>query len=291
VITQTGRFNSSITRVWPIFNYLLHRDPTGMTWLPDLLRLGDHRNITCHHAPGELLKDPSTFTRPIPRNMRGILGEHGCAALGRLRLAFEADFAPPKAFLSWLLQNPRSLIWPESRPGVRMAYGKTTQAKREALIGGDVDVRAEALNLLAIHGTEPSPRAWWAFEGWTNVDCWLETDRLILFIEGKRTEQISAATAWFPARNQIVRNIEVAAQYAEARAKEFAVMLCAESHLAMDDRSFNSSLPHLSASEQQKLRSRFLGCVTWSQVRDALCPEFTLPNTVDEAVAVCATCR
>jgi len=36
-----GRFNSSLTRVKPTFNALYKKDPTGQTWLLDLLRLGN----------------------------------------------------------------------------------------------------------------------------------------------------------------------------------------------------------------------------------------------------------
>jgi hypothetical protein len=58
-------------------------------------------------------------------------------------------------------------------------------------------------------GPKGSARKWWAFEGITKVDCWLETDRLVLFVEGKRTETLSKFTAWFPARDQLTRNLDL----------------------------------------------------------------------------------
>jgi hypothetical protein len=121
---------------------------------------------------------------------------------------------------------------------------------------------------------------------WTSVDCWLETEGFVLFIEGKRTEPISAATAWYPARNQIVRNLEVAAAYALANRKEFAVMICAEHPISLPDELFDLSLPHLDAAERDVLRDRYLGCVTWTQIREVLCPELQLPHTVAEAVSI-----
>jgi hypothetical protein len=39
--------------------------------------------------------------------------------------------------------------------------------------------------------------------GHTEVDCWLETERLLLFVEGKRSESLSASTHWYPKRNQL----------------------------------------------------------------------------------------
>jgi hypothetical protein len=109
---------------------------------------------------------------------------------------------PPQRFLTWLLNNPHSLVWPVSSKGEPVKFGQSTQSLRERLISGDEIARSEALR--SIHNGVSARRAWWAFEGWTSVDCWLETDQLVVFIEGKRTEPISAATSWFPVRNQVV---------------------------------------------------------------------------------------
>jgi hypothetical protein len=35
-----GELNSSVTRVWPIFDWLFRSDPTGLAWLSPLLCLG-----------------------------------------------------------------------------------------------------------------------------------------------------------------------------------------------------------------------------------------------------------
>ena len=50
------------------------------------------------------------------------------------------------------------------------------------------------------------------------IDCVLMTDRLVISIEGKRTEPLSAATDWYPQRSQLVRNLEAANQLARGRA-------------------------------------------------------------------------
>jgi hypothetical protein len=52
--------------------------------------------------------------------------------------------------------------------------------------------------------------AWWRFEGVTRLDCVLMTENLVVTIEGKRTEGLSSSTEWYPARTQIVRNLEAA---------------------------------------------------------------------------------
>jgi hypothetical protein len=134
-------------------------------------------------------------------------------------------------------------------------------------------------------------RQWWAFEGFTNVDCRLETESLVLFIEGKRKEDISSAINWYPDRNQLVRNLEAAADEAGRIGKDYAVLLCAERCLPLSEADLNKSLPHLSEERRRELRAHFLGCVTWSELRQTLCPDLALPNTVGEAVPLCAALR
>lgn len=36
---KIGLYDNSITRVWPIFQTLSHKDPTGLSWLPNILKL------------------------------------------------------------------------------------------------------------------------------------------------------------------------------------------------------------------------------------------------------------
>jgi hypothetical protein len=46
------------------------------------------------------------------------------------------------------------------------------------------------------------------------IDCVLMTPELVVAIEGKRTEPLSAATDWYPKRSQLVRNLEAGKQLA-----------------------------------------------------------------------------
>lgn len=61
----------------------------------------------------------------------------------------------------------------------------------------------------------PSRSGWWRFEGSSHIDCVLETDRLVVTVEGKRTETLSPATHWYPSRSQLGRNLEAARQLAK----------------------------------------------------------------------------
>ncbi len=283
-----------MTRVWPVFDYLFANDATGRSWLPLLLRLGRPPARAANDwmkAPGELLPSIARFSREIPGNLSRVLGVDGCAKLKRLRGAFESEFAPPASFLGWMLAHPERLTWPKERGGQPRRFVEPTQHLRELLLGGDAGTQARAMQALKRAGAKRSRRQWWAFEGWTSVDCWLETDRLVLFIEGKRTEPIASATDWFPARNQVARNVEVAAELAKQPRKDFGVMVCTEQPVTLTQDQFNDSLPHLGEAERNELYEHYLGCVTWQQVRDALCPASELPASVDMAVEFCARFR
>jgi hypothetical protein len=98
------------------------------------------------------------------------------------------------------------------------------------------------------------------------------------FVEGKRTEPLSASTLWFMQRNQLWRNVEAAAQL--AKDKEFAVVLAVESAadgkalLAGVADSLVASYPHLSVERRHDLPRHFLGFVTWHD----LVTRFGLPS-------------
>ena len=70
------------------------------------------------------------------------------------------------------------------------------------------------------------PSSGGAFEGFTEVDCCIVTDRLVLLIERKRTEGLSESTAWYRGRNQLHRNLEAARELAGGR--EYAVIVIGE---------------------------------------------------------------
>src|SRR5207249_2024706 len=122
-----------------------------------------------------------------------------------------------------------------------------------------------ARRALAQDGVAHSSRRWWAFEGFTEVDCCLQTDKLVLLMEGKRTESLSESTVWYAGRNQLHRNLEAARDLAKGR--EFGVLLIAEEPLrdsALGD--IRVGFPHLSHDERSELMTHYLGCITWRQL-------------------------
>ena len=283
-----GKHNSSVTRVWPVFDCLFAGDPTGASWLPELLLTGSRAGLadrTIRRDPGDLLPQLARFGLALPGSVKKAVGRAQAARITHIRNAYERELPPSVAFLRWLLEHPDRLTWPKERDGSDRVFGSKTQDLRKRLLRGEARVRAEALDKLAKHGANGSRWKWWAFEGLTSADCVLETESLLVLVEGKRTEPISSSTDWFPARNQVIRNVEVANALAGNR--NFAVLLCAQTPIELDERAWSDSLPHLTPDAIARLKDHYLGCATWTAVASRLCPTLTLPGTVDEAITTC----
>ena len=279
-----GQYNSSITRVRPVFQRLFRKDPTGEQWLAPLLLLATEQvayatRLAKH--PG--LLDPKLLQpRTYPDR---ILKSYGRSEI-ELESCFEKPLPPPERFLQWLLEHSDQMTWPEEGAS---PLGDETKRKRERLFGRHnpqeaVSVREDALEELDFSGASNSTRKWWAFEGFTEVDCYLETDRLVLLIEGKRTEPISSATRWYPARDQLLRNLEVA--QVQAGSKKFAVMVLAEETIApISKETIEQSLPHFTQGERDELMTHYLGSVRWQDLCAATgIPFESLPATVEDVV-------
>ena len=289
-----GEMNSSVTRVWPVFDCLLSNDPTGEKWLAPLLQLGSlsgNASTAIIEQPGPLLQELARFELSIPRSLSKVLRKERKERIdGVIRNCFERDIPPSENFLRWLLGNPGQLVWP-TKGDEEKTYKAETQEKRKKLLLGDKTIRDEALNKLRRLGIARSKGKWWAFEGFTSVDCMLETERILLLIEGKRTEPISSSTDWFPQRNQVIRNLECAKEMAERKGKQYFVLLCAEERIEIPDSAWSASLPHFKEQAIEELRQHYLGCVTWSEMVQRLCPELQLPDTIDTAIDYCVSLR
>lgn len=251
-----GEFNSSLTRVRPVVNGLLEKDASGRSWLTRLLEM-------------------AIATRPVAINIAdpGSLLESETPDLSeREGKVFERIVPPPTAFLHWLIENPEHMDLWDPR-----AFGATSEDARNwrrklfsASPGERNEAQLEARRCLGSSTNKGSARKWWAFEGFSHVDSCLITERLVLFVEGKRTESVSPATRWFKQRSQLWRNVEAAREFAAG--KEFAVIVAVEDvehgreALRVADSTLAGSFPHLSADERQPLSKHLLGYVTWSGI-------------------------
>ena len=192
-MAAAGEWNSSITRVWPLFLQLLALDFTGKSWLKDLLELAGRQNtlaakmsqLDCTIAAS--LRDERPFKKYEPT-----------ISLPR---CLEYDAPAPERFLRWLIQNPEGVDWLNL---TSEATPSDTYINRNKLCARDAEAIESALNQLALVGSQNSRGngTWWAFEGSTSVDCFLGTSDLVLAIEGKRTEPLSKRTDWVKVRER-----------------------------------------------------------------------------------------
>jgi len=261
-----GLWNSSITRVRPFFQNLLNRDASGLSWLTKLVQLAPkNKDLTSKMA--------MMNCRILDQLMEG-------SKNGRPK-CFEYSVSPSKVFLRWLIEHPERLRVPEN-------YGTKDEEKREnrKCLQGEYGVQRQqemmkdALNLLNEKGAQGSRKQWWAFEGFTRVDCLLETDEFILGIEGKRTDTVSSIIAWFPQRNQIIRNLEAIKE--KAGSKFYAVILMnKDGKDPITDNDFTISLPHYSEQEIAEIKTHYLGAVSWRQACEEVGLIYSaLPETI-----------
>ncbi len=252
-----GQYDSSRTRVVPIFTRLYCTDPTGRTWLQPLVELPTH-----------------------PGRLRATVGSSPLSEA--LWWPHEKRLSPPDNLLGWLIKNVKV-------PTVNEAWGGgEVRGKREALVRGDPAVIDEALKRLEKVREE---RDWAILEGPSQPDVFLETDEVVVVIEGKRTESgPTTTTTWMPVRHQMLRHLDGAWEIKGGRAvygffiveedsgrpggilsawKDFGKATVSPETLAQ-------SLPHRTPEEQGRIAEAFLGVTTWQ----AVCGRFNIPLAV-----------
>lgn len=246
-----GNRDSSLTRVKPVFDYLFRFDQTGNSWLARLLSLPFGGNAAL-----------------LPTECRFTIKDCGWGSN-------EKKLDAPVSLLSWLIRHPRE---PE--------YGGLSSdpdkaKKRRQWLEGSEERMAEALRLLRHN---PKNEDWHVFEGQTQPDVFIETDDLLVVIEGKRTErEPTTSTKWMNERHQMLRHLDCAQEMRggkcllgffivegdDASTEVPAKWLTFAEDTASPE-AVSSSLPHRGPEEQREIASAFVGVTTWQRV----CEEF-----------------
>ena len=184
----------------------------------------------------------------------------------------------PLGLLEWLVQN-RNI----TEEAVRKAGGsEKTRRMRRALARGERDVVQKALTRL--RGGDRG-KQWFVLEGPSYPDAYLETDSIVLVVEGKRTEASTTTTTTFMKnRHQLIRHMDAAREVADGRRVLGLLLVEGEDpdpklvperwSLASDEQvsfnSLNDSLPHRTSAERHSFSEGVLGAATWQRV----CEEF-----------------
>jgi hypothetical protein len=261
-----GSLDSSLTRVQPVFNALLGHSRDGQPWLARLLAAAPR---AAQVLSAELLDQPGSLLPEVSQTGRS--GRFAC---------FEYPVAPSATLLAWCLRNPERLSWPRGRAG---RFGPKTEQRRRRLLAGDRDLQAEALAELEKHRAIGSRGKWWAFEGWTKVGCCLETEKLILFIEGKRSEPLSDKTSWLEGRNQLVRSLELVRELRPGKSG-LALLAVERRGPELSESQLARAAPHLGPSGPSLLLASYLGQMTWKEICRSVGLDFaSLPCTVADA--------
>jgi len=230
-----GKYNSSLTRVVPVFDALLKKDPGGRQWLLPLLKLGSS-------SKGKL------------KGLSDHLADNHVCWWGDK----ERRLLPPSSLLKWLVQNVTA-------PANDSLWGSpATREKRELLVAKDPDTIAEALILLE----GPYKSAWYVLEGRSQPDVFLEAKDFILAVEGKRTERTATTTTtWMPSRSQMLRHMDAAWEISCGK-KVFGLMIVEgaepdamipsehwlrESSKVVMAQTLEKSLPHRNPYEREQI--------------------------------------
>jgi hypothetical protein len=251
------QFDSTKTRVTPVFDALLVQPPG---WVARLLDLAA--------SPGD---------RPHPwRDQDLSVVDHGWGTHERALL-------PPITLLEWLVRNVTL------SEGATLTGDVDTVKARQRLLARDRDTIDAALKLLR---ERRLPRTWYVFEGPTCPDVFIDTPDALIVVEGKRTEAgPTTCTEWMPARHQMLRHMDAAWEIRGDRAVYGFFIVEADPHsqstvapmkwreaacATVSPAALDGSLPHRSPEERRGIAKGFIGVTTWQ----AIVAEFGLSPSV-----------
>jgi hypothetical protein len=241
------------TRVRPFFDALFARDPSGGSWLPQLLQDTPHGG----ERLGELAESPGWLVTPLA--VRGANGRLAC---------FDYPANPPRELLRWFIDHPDRLRWSDADAGG--ASAEAVRLRRALVLdeppGAQERAQDRARELLATRSA--LSREWWRFEEPVVLDCVLITGRIVITVTGRGDDGVRPSTPWYPQRTDLIRDLEAARQMASGR--RWASLLISDVPLAGGtDEALTQSLPegapHLDDAQRGALRDAYLGNLTWDR--------------------------
>lgn len=243
-----GTKDSSKTRVAPLFDQLFARDPSGASWLDALIALGSRAEVAASVTSGQLL-------------VKGHRRRWG---------SDEAALPAPATLLLHLVRNTDPQLVLESSDTGDVLSKRTNLASRD-----------EGTIRDAVAAIESGGRGkkWYVLEGDSKPDALLEGERVVLCVEGKRTEaKCTTTTQWMRMRSQLVRHMDAAYDSfpgkrilglmivegeGDATALQPSAHWVEQSTAQHGDAMIEASLPHRDTAIRSAIRDGMLGVTTW----------------------------
>lgn len=243
-----GKFDSSVSRVAPVFNRLIEKGKVNKNWLKTLLEL------------------------PVTDEGRTMSSTLNFKVTSSAWYPNEKSLDPPLSLLAWLLENLHKHPPNSAYLGSRLETAK----KRIRILAGDSSLIEQGKKSLV---KQPIRKQWYVFESHSRPDVYIETKKIIVVIEGKRLERApTTRTTWMHVRHQMLRHIDAAYEIADGK-KVFGFFIVEGgfkgavpekwrlfSENTISDEVLEKSLPHRSWMEIASIRESFLGVTTWQKV-------------------------
>ena len=246
-----GKFNSSLTRVKPLFD-LISSDSYKLNNLFSLFNLKSYK-----------FEDDSII---------------------EIRYGYtEKKIPAPKSLLMWMLLNLDSLN-KVMKHGTKNENSETYK-KRELLFSGDSKTLEEAISsLITISGT--TEKKWFILEGKTSPDIYIETIDSIFIGEAKRTENhITTKTTWLNHRDQLIRHIDSLLDQPKniysfyfLESKNFKANFEESMKSYIEKEYFASNLKHRNELLVERALNSFIGFVFWEDIEKHF--NITFPDTI-----------
>ncbi len=243
-----GKYNSSLTRVQPVFDYI--------------------------NADREKLNDFfSLFGKDIVVSSKIISYKYGFD---------EAAIKPCRELLKWCVENVNQLNDEEFE---KLKYKTTsTDKKRYNLFKGDIQIKQQAL--AELKQDKLPQKAWYIFEGYTHPDIYIETENQIFIGEAKRTEStLTSSTTWLKVRDQLIRHID---SVIDSDKKVYSFFILEnpalyelDKYINDDNDFYKNNLPHRSLDIVEKIKKTYLGYTTWNEINEKFGNEIEYPNAVE----------
>lgn len=176
--------------------------------------------------------------------------------------------------LMWLVKHPD---WMDSSKLKPSNMSADTYQKRISLFKGDAQTTKKALLYLtkAKDNHATTNRKWYAFEGPSYPDIYIETDKSVFIGEAKRTEpKLTTNTTWLQHRDQLIRHFDSVLSKGK-RVKIFYVFeksdfdknsTQAQLDRYEDDGYIKESAPHRGKDFPTEFRKAYAGHVYWEDL-------------------------